>query len=424
MPDPVPTWQWWAIAACLAFSAYFSGNEAAFLSLSRHRVLALLRKKPLSPGALRLWADRPQAVLSSILIGNNLVNVAASALTTTIANNLFGDQSLALAIGITTLLVLVCGEIFPKVLALRFAAPIAANASWGIFLFYWITWPFTALFMGAANTLVRATGGDPSREYPPVTVEELELLVAGGVKAGSLQKLPADLISRALAFSHRRVREVMVPRTEVVALELGSNGEDAARLFNRTGHSRFPVYRGQFDDVVGIFHVKDLLGSPPGQWGSFQLASHLRPPPFVPETASVGSVLRQFQRRGVHLAVVVDEFGGTEGILTLEDILEELVGEIRDEHEPGVVSVKRLPSGAVEVTGGSPLEEVFALLSREQTENAALTVAGLLLEETGRVPHPGESFDLLGLRFTVTASDERRIRRVRVEPLPPKEEES
>jgi putative hemolysin len=237
----VPSWQWWVIGACLVLSSYFSASEAAFLSLSRARVQALIRRRVPSAGALRLWAKDPTGLLTSILIGNNLVNIALSALATKVAGVLFGDQALALAIGGTTLLILVFGEITPKVLAQRHAAALAGYASQPILLFYWLTRPLSGLFVLATNRLIRLSGGDPARDFSPVTVEELELLVATGAQAGSIGELPASLVSRALSLSRRSVKGVMVPRTRMVALEAGDPAPEVARQFNLHGHSRFPV---------------------------------------------------------------------------------------------------------------------------------------------------------------------------------------
>ncbi len=412
----VPAGEVGIILVCLVLSCYFSACEAAFLSLSRARVQALLRKRVPGSAVLRLWAKNPAGVLSSILIGNNLVNIALSALAADVAERLLHHQAIAIAIGVTTLVILVFSEITPKVLAQRYAAALASYGSHGIWLFYHLTLPVTFLFVLSTNRLIRATGGDPARDFAPVTVEELELMVTTGAKAGSIGKLPADLMSRALSLSRRSVREVMIPRTRVVALELGEGAGEVAGKFNLHGHSRFPVYRGHIDEVMGIFHVKDLLSVPPAQWAGFHLGEHLHPPYFIPETADLGAVLGEFQRRGIHLAVVVDEFGGVEGVVTLEDILEELVGEIRDEFDRDVLTVKKLPTGGVEVPGQTPLEDVLHLFpSAVQDTSGAQTVAGLLLEKTGRVPAPGESHLILGLRFTITGADDRRVWKVRIE---------
>lgn len=419
----VPAYKLWVMGGCLALSAYFSASETAFLTLSRARVQALLRRGVPSAGALRLWARDPSGVLASILIGNNFVNIALSALVTDVADGLFRDQGIAIAIGATTLAILLFSEITPKVLAQRYAAQIASYGSHGILLFYYLTWPLSGLFLLATRKLVRASGGDPEKDYQPVTVEELELMVATGAKAGSIDELPASLVHRALALNRRSVKETMVPRTRMAALEADEGAGEAARKFSLHGHSRFPVYRGQVDEIIGIFHVKDLLAVPPAEWGRFRLEEHLHPPYFIPETTNVGAVLGEFQRRGIHMGVVVDEFGGVEGIVTLEDILEELVGEIRDEFDAGVLKVKRLPGGAVEVGGQTPLGEVLDLFPGSGGElPPAQTVAGLLLAESGRVPLQGEEFVILGLRFLVTASDDRRIRKVRVEEILPDEE--
>lgn len=415
----VPTWEWVTIAVCVLLSGFFSGSETAFVSLSRAKVQTLLEKRHRKRDPLRIWHNDPSALLTSILIGNNLVNIGASALATDIASRIFPNRGLALAVGTMTLVILVCGEITPKVMARRYAERMVLSTALSLALFYYLTWPMTRFFTWLTKGLIRITGSDPERELAGIETDELQVLVSLSAREGGLEEQPADLISRVLKFQERTVKDAMVPRTSVVALDLADKGPSIMEAANRSGHSRMPVVRESLDEVVGVFHVKDLLRVPIDRWQGFRVAEQMHPPYFVPESALLGRVLREFQRKNIHLAVVVDEFGGTEGIITLEDILEELVGDIQDEFDRDILTMRRLPSGAVEVTGQTSLDELGRLfpLAEEDVEAPAKTVGGLIMEMTGKVPVPGETVEGFGLRFTVVVSDERQIMKVRVQDL-------
>jgi CBS domain containing-hemolysin-like protein len=265
------------------------------------------------------------------------------------------------------------------------------------------------------NVLIRATGGDPDRGFDIVQSDELRFLVSLSASEGGIEKYPAQLIDRVLAFEARTVKDAMVPRTQMVALELTDGVERILEVGNESGHSRLPVYRENMDEIVGVFHVKDLLSEPSANWDGYRLAQHLYPPYFVPESAHLGRTIRDFQKKKIHLAVVVDEFGGTEGLITLEDILEELVGEIQDEFDREIVMMRRLPSGALEVSGRTPIDDLMKVFPSWSRDTSAKTVSGLIMEITGRVPAAGEVVHTEGIKLTVLGSDERQIERVRVE---------
>ncbi|UCG39229.1 MAG: HlyC/CorC family transporter [bacterium] len=413
----VPTWEWITILACLALSGFFSGAETAFLTLSRAKFQALIYERRRRSDPLRIWVEKPSALLTSILIGNNLVNIFASALATDIASRIFENRGLAVAVGVMTLVILVFGEITPKVMARRYAEGIVLISAYCLAVFYYLTWPLTRLFTGITYGLIRLTGGDPSQDFTTVKADELQFLVALSAREGGIEKYPAHLIDRVLRFQDKTVKDAMVPRTEVVALEVSDSLEKIFQVVNESGHSRLPVYRESMDEMVGVFHVKDLLVEPVQRWDSFRLSDHLHTPYFVPESAHLGRAIREFQKKRIHLAVVVDEFGGTEGVITLEDILEELVGEIQDEFDREVVMMRRLPSGALEVSGLTPVDDLKKIFPDWGGEIPAKTVGGFIMELTGRVPAAGETVYWEGLRFTILGSSERQIKRVRVESL-------
>jgi putative hemolysin len=413
--ESVPTWEWITIFCCLFLSAFFSGSETAFVSLSRAKFQALLLDRDRKRDPLRVWVDNPSGLLTSILIGNNLVNIGASALATDIASRVFKSSALAVAVGATTFVILVFGEITPKVMARRYAERYVLLAGYSLVLFYLFTWPVTWIFSGLTRGLIRMTGGDPDQDFTTVQSDEIQLLVSMSAKERGIDKYPAHLIDRVIRFHGKTVKDAMVPRTQIIGLEISDDVNIILEVANKSGHSRLPVYRENLDEMVGVFHVKDLLLEPTSSWDSYRLAQHLHPPYFIPESAQLGRIIKEFQKRRIHMAVVVDEFGGTEGIITLEDVLEELVGEIQDEFDREVVMMRKLASGALEVSGRTPVEDLVRVFPHWEGETPSKTVGGLIMEVTGRVPFPGETVHTEGLRFTVLGSDERQIKRVQVE---------
>jgi len=414
----VPTWEWVTIGICLVLSGFFSGSETAFVSLSKAKFHTLIQARGRKPDPLRIWVENPSALLTSILIGNNLVNIFASALATSIATKIFPGRGIAIAVGLMTLIILVFGEITPKVVARKYAEKFVVAAAWSLAVFYYFTWPLTRVFGGITHLLILLTGGDPKQDFAAIQPDELQILVALSAREGGIDAYPADLIDKVFRFQNKTVKDAMVPRTQMVALDLSEKVERILETTDRSGHSRLPVYRENLDEMVGIFHVKDLLMDVKGDLEGFSLADHLHSPYFIPESASLGQAIREFQKKRIHLAVVVDEFGGTEGIITLEDILEELVGDIQDEFDRDVVMMKRVPSGALEASGRTPLDELRKVFPEWTAQVPSKTVGGLIMEITGKVPHVGETVVTDGLRFTVLGSDERRIKRVRVETIP------
>ncbi len=413
----VPTWEWVTILCCLLLSAFFSGSETAYVSLSRAKFQALLLDRDRKRDPLRVWLTNPSGLLTSILIGNNLVNIGASALATDIASRIFENRALAVAVGVTTLVILVFGEITPKVMARRYAENYVILVAYTLVLFYLLTWPVTWVFSGLTRGLIRMTGGNPDQDFTTVQADEIQLLVSMSAKEGGIDKYPAHLIDRVIRFHGKTVKDAMVPRTQIVGLEVSDDVTTVIEAANKSGHSRLPVYRDNLDEMVGVFHVKDLLIEPAASWNSYKLAHHLHPPYFIPESAQLGRIIKEFQKRKIHMAVVVDEFGGTEGIITLEDVLEELVGEIQDEYDREVVMMRKLPSGALEVSGRTPVEDLVRVFPHWGGETPSKTVGGLIMEITGRVPLPGETVYTEGLKFTVLGSDERQIKRVQVEKI-------
>ncbi len=370
----VPTWQWVSLILGLLLSAFFSSAETALTALGEARVRHLIETGGWRGALLKLWQRHPDRILSMLLLGNTLVNVGLGSMTAVIAHDLGLERKLALVTGLTTVMLLVFGEITPKTFAKRHASGAALALIPLVILFYILLWPFAWLFVQIPRGMARAMGlGDPTAES--VTSRELEYLIEQGARHGS---------------------------------------------------SRIPVYRNSLDEVVGILYVRLLLvdvrkGIDPAK---FQLSSYLRPPFFVPEVMKVSKLLKEMQRRKTHLAIVVDEFGGTSGIVTLEDVVEEIVGEIHDESDVEEKRIKVLSDGVVLADGSVSLRELEQHLGVEFPEGGDYeTLGGFLTATAGRVPPPGSLVVWGGLTFTVKQADDRRVLKVEIARKPENKQE-
>ncbi len=412
----VPTWQWVSLLVGLLLAAFFSASETALTALGEARVQHLIETGGWRGALLRLWKRHPDRILSTLLLGSTLVNVGLGSLTAVIAHDLGLERSLAIITGVTTVVLLIFGEITPKTFAKRHATGATLALIPLIALFFWLLWPFAWLFVQIPRGLARLVGiGDPGAES--VTSQELEYLIEQGRRHGSLDETKEQLLSSVLAFTDMLVKEIMIPRTQVVALEESATYDEVMKVVVETELSRIPVYRGSLDEVVGVLYVKLLLadarkGIDPAH---FQLSKYLRPPFFVPEVMKVSKLLAEMQRRKTHLAIVVDEFGGTSGIVTLEDVVEEIVGEIHDESDVEEKRIKVLSDGVVLADGSVPLRELEEHLGVDFPEGGDYeTLGGFLTATAGRVPPPGSLVVWGGLTFTVKQADDRRVLKVEI----------
>ena len=412
----VPTWQWIAFASGLLGAAFFSSAETALTALGEARVRALVETGGRSASFLRLWLSHPDRILSALLLGNTLVNVGLGSLTALIADEAGLGHGLAILTGVTTVILLLFGEITPKTFAKRHASKYAVAIMPLVALVYWLLFPLAWLFVQIPRALQRWAGSGPVRGES-VTSQELEYLIELGAKQGSIDKMREELLSSVLAFTEVLVKEIMIPRTQVVALEETATYDEGLKLVTESELSRIPVFRGSLDEVVGVLHAKTLLadvkkGIEPSE---FQLLKYVRKPFFVPEVMKVSRLLTEMQRRKTHLAVVVDEFGGTSGIVTLEDVVEEIVGEIHDESDVEEKKLKVLSDGVVLADAQVSIRDLENHLGIDFPEGGDYeTLGGFLTATAGRVPPAGSLVVWGGLTFTVKAADDRRVHKVEI----------
>lgn len=411
------------IIICLLASAFFSGSETALTSLSTAQAQKLYEQQ--GAKSLKLWLEQPIQVLTAILIGNNIFNVTASALTTDLAQRLLGQTSakewaIPLAIAFTTILLLIFGEITPKAIAKKMYRTVAPFAISGLRLPFFLFKPFTAIFTFLTRRTMQALGNDPNEATPYVTAEEIEYMIDLGSREGTFPEDHERMLRSVFEFKDTLVREIMVPRTDMIVLNKTQGLDEIVSTFVRCGHSRLPVHDGQIDNIVGIFYAKDILehfffdrdNGP-------DIHSIMRKPFFVPGSKHVSDLLEEFQRQRIHMAIVIDEFGGTDGLVTLEDIIEEFFGEIQDEYDAEPEQLIPLDDDSIRADGRLSIwdiEEHFDVAFPEDSDYE--TLGGFILSEHGAVPVPGTEIAWHGLLFTVLEADEKRVGSVRIERIP------
>lgn len=397
------------LGVLLLLSAFFSGSETALLSLDRLRVKYLVQKKRRGAELLESVLNQPDRLLGAILVGNNLVNIAASVFATTLLVQLYGERGELLTILILTPLVLIFSEISPKSYAAQYPEKVSFLVLRPILLVMWLFSPVVWLVTGVSRLLTRLFRGEVER--PIISEDEIRSIISVGEEAGVVAKEKRRMLHGVFELAQIQVRDVMIPRTEVVGLEVSSSYEQVLRLAQEAHHSRFPVYEGSLDNVVGIIHSKDILNFVDQPEG-FSLRLLARPPYFVPESKRIETLLQSFRKKKVHLAVVVDEYGGVEGIVTLEDIFEEIVGEIQDEYDVEEELIRELSPGRLLIDGSVSLRVLNRRFRLTLAEEHSNTLAGFLLRVLGQIPREGDECESEGVQFIVRKVVNHRIEEI------------
>jgi putative hemolysin len=404
---------------CLLLSAFFSSSETAFIAASPYALESREKQGSRRAALVRRILARTNDFLATILVGNTLVNVAAAAIATSLFVNLVPDRSRAvlLATAATTVLLLVFAEINPKTFAAHNPVRTALLFSYPVRALMFLLFPLVKVLSFGTHLIVPSSRGRSERPVARLSEEEIRLILLSGTPGFSA--LRRRMISGALDINARPVKEILIPRAQVTAIEVEASRDQVLETVRTAGFSRYPVYRGRFDNIEGTIHSKDVIGYIIDN-KSFNIRGLLRKPLFVPELASLEKVLLQMQENAVHMAFVVDEFGAVEGLVTLEDIIEEVVGEIRDEHD-GLAEdcVTLLGDGAFAVKGSAPVKDVNARLSLGIPEKKDYTtMAGFFLAEFGRLPREKDALDFGRARLTVEKMNKRHIGLLRVELRP------
>ena len=397
-----------SLALCVALSAFFSASETAYAAVNRVRLKTLAQDGDRKAARALALADDYDRLITGILIGNNLVNIAGTSIATVLFTGWVGPLGPTVSTVVMTLVILLFGEISPKTLAKQFAEQVAMGVAAPLNAVITLLTPVNALFSVWRRMLGHIF--KPRENAMPIEAE-LMTMVDEAQQEGGMDSREGDLIRSAIEFIDQDALDIMTPRVDVTAIEDTLSMEEAQTLFRESGYSRLPVYHEDLDHIVGVLHEKDLYSAL--HEGVRDLRRVMVPPVYAPATLKISKLLHLCQSTRTHLVIVLDEFGGTEGIVTIEDVLEELVGEIYDEHDDVNEAIVALEDGSMVVDGSLPLAELLERLKLEDHYEAD-TVGGWTSEMLGRIPTVGAAFTEEGYQVTVVGMDRRRVTKVRV----------
>ncbi len=400
-----------AILLLITMSAYFSATETAFSSLNKIRLKSKAEAGNRRAALTLQLAEDYDRLLSTILIGNNIVNITASTVATILFIRLVGQAyGPTLSTVVLTVVVLVFGEVSPKSIAKERPEQFAMWSAPVLRVFLVLLRPLNFLFAQWKRLLSRVIR---TSEDSGITEEELITMVSEAESEGGLDEHESELIRSAIEFGDLEVGDILTPRVEIAAVPEDATMDEVAAVFAESGFSRLPVYHDTVDDIVGVLHEKDFYAA--RYRGQRDLTGCVGAVQFTTPNTAIGALLRTLQREKSHMAVVVDEYGGTEGIVTLEDIVEELVGEIWDEHDEVVEQFRRQEDGSYLVACAADLSDLYDLFSLRGDCDAS-TVSGWVIDQLGGLPHAGDHFQAEGLDVTVTRADQRHVLEIQVRP--------
>lgn len=401
----------------LLWSAFFSSSETALMGASKARLHSLEEEGDESAERVNDLLEKPDTLLGTILLGNNLVNIGASALTTGLFIELFGESGIAFATLIMTVLVLVFAEVLPKTLANRWSEQYAMFISWPMTFLVKTLRPFTWTIEKINGAVLRSIGIKPS-EDAEFQEEDVRGALGLGLQHGVLEKDEHQMLDSILQLDELTVEDVMIHRSAMETLNIADSAEKTFKLVAATAHSRLPVWEDNPDNIIGILHVKDFYRAyfdHKMNEKELDVKAIMRKAYFVPESANIGDQMLEFRNQRRHIAIVVDEYGDIQGLVTLEDIIEEIVGEIEDEHDVVEHAFTRLDNGDVVIEGAFPIRDANKEFDWDLPEEEdAVTIAGLMIDTANHIPAIGEKIRINGRSFTVLAKKRQAILKVRV----------
>jgi len=409
-----------ALILLLAFSAFFSGSETALFSLSKVDIEKVLKINKNRGKVIKILLQKPRQLLITILTGNLLVNIAASSIATSFVIHLYNKLHYGTLTGwlssvaaVMSIIILIFGEITPKLMAINYSTGFALFSANKVLVCYKILKPIVALLSFITSKLIKLFYSSVDTETPFVTREELVAYLKVGHEKGIIEEDEKEMIDGIFKFSNTLVKEIMVPRPDMELLPITAKISEAIELFKETQFSRFPVYERTKDEIVGILYIKDILPYVSKNENK-EIKPLLREPYFVPLNKKIDSLFYEFQKKKYHIAIVIDEYGGTEGLVTVEDILEEIVGEIMDEYDVEEEDIVVKEDGSYLVDAIVSIKELNEKLDLGIEDEGFETVGGFAYHMLGHIPVKGEEFKFNGYVFTIEKIDGRRIEKISI----------
>ena len=408
------TWQLILLVILLVMSGFFSMSETALMALSKIRIRHMVDEGVKGAKLVEKLSEDPSKLLGAILIGNNIVNIGASALATSIAVKAIGESGVGLVTIIMTILVLIFGEITPKSIAKQKSEEVALKVSKPINLVVKLFKPFIYVFTAISGVFIKLLGGDPKATEPFITEEELKTMVGVSEEEGVLENVEKEMIFNVFGFADAQVKDVMVQRVDVVAVDINATYDEVINIIKVEQFSRIPVYNQNIDDVIGILNVKDLIIASQNE-ENFKVSDYMREPYYTFEFKKVTELFKEMKKSRNHMAVVLDEYGGNVGIVTIEDLIEEVVGEIEDEYDDEQDSdIIVIKEDEYIVDGSARLDHIGELIGVSMESEEFDSIGGLIIGELGRFPEQNEEVKVNSIRFVVEEIDKNRIKKVRI----------
>ncbi len=407
------TLQFITLIILIGLSGFFSSSETALVSLSKIRLRQMVDDGVKNAMLVSKLIEKPNKLLGAILIGNNIVNIAASALATSIAIELYGNKGIGISTGIMTLLVLIFGEITPKSLAAQNSEKTALKVSKPIYFITYILSPIIYVLTTVTNFLIKLLGGNTSKIQPLITEDELKTIVNVSHEEGVLEVGETKMIYNVFEFGDSQAKDVMTPRTNMAALNINSSYQDLVELFKEETFSRLPIYEEDIDDIVGILHVKDLIFSMEDK-ENFNIRDYLRPAFFTYEFKSTQELFQEMRENNYPTAIILDEYGGTAGMITTEDLVEEIVGEITDEYDEGNEEIQVIKEDEYIVDGSMKIDLLNDLIGTNIESEDFDSIGGFVIGIVGRFPDEEEIIEYDNIQFIIEKIEKNRIEKMRI----------
>lgn len=398
---------------CLFLSAFFSSSETSLMGANKMRMKKLAEEGNKNAQTYLYLVDNSTILLSTILIGNNLVNIGASSIATSLAITFFEDKGVGIATGLVTLLVLVFGEITPKSLARNNPDNLALKLSRPIYILSKILRPIIAILNVITGALIHLLGGNKDSTQDLITQDDLRTMIKVSQEQGEILDSEKDMIDNVFEIKASQVKDIMTPRTDIIAIDSEMTYEEIKDLFNNNEFSRLPVYYDNIDSIKGIIHIRDLI-SKDIDIDYFNILDYVREPFFVYEYHNVSKLFKSLREEKTHMAIVLDEYGGTAGLITIEDILEELVGEIEDEYDIENIDIQIVGPNEAIIEGSTKIELVNEMFNSKIEDDSYESIGGVVFGKLGRMPEIGDKVQIDNMNFEIMSMDYNRIEYLRL----------
>ena len=394
-------------------SAFFSSSETALINMSKIRLKYLVKEKVKNADKLEKLYEDSNKLIGAILIGNNIVNVASSSIATIITTSRFSNAGLGISVGLTTLVILIFGEITPKNLALKNSESISLFVAPIILFLVRIFTPILFILNNISNLLSALLGQRNDDKKPTITQDELKTIVDVSNQEGVLETDETEMIQNIFEFKDLTVDDIMIQRRDIVAISADMSYDEIIDVFKNRQLSRLPIYEDTIDDIIGVLYAKDLFFTEQSK-EDFDIKTVMREPVFVNEFVKISDFFKKMQQVKTHIAIVLDEYGGVAGIVTMEDLVESIVGDIYDEYDQQDEEVRKLKENIYVINGNSKLTEIQELLQVELVSKDYESLGGYLMDKMGKIPTQGDIYEDENFKFVISSMDKNRINKVKV----------